>query len=424
MNRRIKALTVMAAATATALAVSACDTSSNSAGDTSGKTLVIGVDLPFQGESKDASDATYNAMQLYLDQVSGKAGKYKVKLVKYDDSTAATGKWDETQCKKNANDHVANADEVAVMGTYNSGCAKIEAPILNQDTSGPLLMVSHANTNPGLTKAWDAAEPQKYQPSGKRNYARVVTTDDYQGTAAAQMAKKDLNITKCYVLDDNETYGQGVARAFKAEAEKQGIAIAGSGSWDGKQPNYTALFTQIKGTGADCLYVGGIYDNNGGQLVKDKVKVLGDNNKVKFIGPDGFVGYPDLDKQAESKAAFLTYPGLDTSQLRAAGGKGAALLDAYKAKYGADPATPYALYGVQALQVMLSAIEKSDGTRKGVRDAVFEGSGITIAATDSMLGKDVHIDPASGDVTVRDIAIFQEKGDGTSPAFVKAWPVS
>ena len=39
------------------------------------------------------------------------------------------------------------------MGTFNSGCAKIQVPTLNQDSTGPMLMVSHANTNPGLTKA-------------------------------------------------------------------------------------------------------------------------------------------------------------------------------------------------------------------------------------------------------------------------------
>ena len=43
------------------------------------------------------------------------------------------------------------------MGTYNSGCAlPLEVPVLNQAPNGPLLMVSHANTNPGLTKAWEA----------------------------------------------------------------------------------------------------------------------------------------------------------------------------------------------------------------------------------------------------------------------------
>ena len=130
------------------------------------------------GSSKDASNATFNAIQLYLDQVGGKAGNYKVELKKYDDSTAAKGGWDDATCTKNANDHVANTDEVAVMGTYNSGCAKLEVPVLNQAPDGPMLMVSHANTNPGLTKTWDPGEPDKYYPTGKRNYARVVTTDD------------------------------------------------------------------------------------------------------------------------------------------------------------------------------------------------------------------------------------------------------
>ena len=50
-----------------------------------------------------------------------------------------------------------------------------------------------------------------------------------------------------------------------------------SKSWDAKQTSYTALFQEAKAAGADCVYLGGIYDNNGGQLVKDKVAVLGDN---------------------------------------------------------------------------------------------------------------------------------------------------
>ncbi|MEY2583862.1 MAG: branched-chain amino acid transport system substrate-binding protein, partial [Ilumatobacteraceae bacterium] len=121
-------------------------------------------DLPLQGASKDASTDTNNAMQLLIDQAGGKAGAYSIQLKTYDDSTAAKGGWDDATCAKNANDHVSNKAEVAIMGTYNSGCAKIEVPVLNQDPSGPMLMVSHANTNPGLTKAWDPGEPDKYYP--------------------------------------------------------------------------------------------------------------------------------------------------------------------------------------------------------------------------------------------------------------------
>src|SRR5436305_12663307 len=106
MTRRITALAVVAV---TALAgVAACNKSGSTGSGNAGKTLIVGVDLPFQGSSSDTSNATYNAMQIYLDSVNGKAGNYTVQLKKYDDSTAAAGKRDQTACNKNADDHVAN----------------------------------------------------------------------------------------------------------------------------------------------------------------------------------------------------------------------------------------------------------------------------------------------------------------------------
>jgi len=316
---------------------------------------------------------------------------------------------------------VANTSEVAVMGTYNSGCALLEVPILNQAPGGAMLMVSHANTNPGLTKPWDPNTPDKYYPTGKRNYARVITTDDYQGTAAARFAAQDLKVKKCYVLDDNEIYGQGIAKAFADEAAKQGITIAGTQAWDGKQPNYTALMTGIKATNPDCVYLGGIYDNNGGQLIKDKVAVVGDNDKVKLIAPDGFTGYPDEDKLAQAQGEYLTFAGLDQSQMSATGPAGT-LLNAYKTKYGSAPPSSYVLYGVQALQVILKAIAASDGTRAGVTSQVFGGAGIDIPATDSILSKEIKINPQTGDVNTIDISILQMKNNAET--FLKPFPVS
>lgn len=418
----VRALAVLSVAT---LALAACGSGSSGSGGSGGsggKTLTISTDLPLQGSSADASTDTNNAIQLYLDQVGSKAGAYTIKLKKYDDSTATAGQWDAATCSKNAQEHVATKDEVAVMGTYNSGCAKLEVPILNQDPTGPMLMVSHANTNPGLTKTWDPGEPAKYAPSGKPSYARVITTDDYQGAAAADFAKNDLKVSKCFVLNDNQTYGQGVAKAFVTQAEKDGITILGNTAYDAKQPNYTAVFQGIKAKSPDCIYFAGIYDNNGGQLLKDKVSVLGDNTKVKLIAPDGWTGYPDLDKQPQAVGLYATFAGLSTAQLRTAGGAAAKLLDAYKAKYGSDPRTNYALYGVAAVQVILAAIEKSDGTRKGVQEAVFSGTGITIPAATSALGKDIVIDPKTGDTSAKDISVLTEKAG--AQVFVKAQPVT
>ena len=409
----------------TALAVGAL-AASVLTGCSSSNKLIISTDLPLQGSAFDSNDSTNKAIQLYLEQQGYKAGTYELAFKAYDNATAAKGSWDDAKCAANAQAHVANKKEVAIMGTYNSGCAKIIVPVLNQDPTGPMLMISNANTNPGLTKKWNEGEPDKYYPTGARNYGRVCTTDDNQGSAAAQFAK-ELGIKSVYVLNDTETYGQGVSQAFVTEAKKQGIKVLSSGDagegWDKKQTDYTALFTKIKATKPDMVYFGGIFDNNGGQLTKDKVKVLGDNTKVKLMGPDGFTGYPEFNELPEAQGAYLTFAGLSTDLLIAnnPSGAGAKFVESYKAKYGKDPVGSYPLYGVAAVQVILAAIAKSDGTRKGVRDAVFSGSGITISANDSVLGKDVSLDPATGDTNAKDITIeiVKDKKETT----LKAWTV-
>ena len=419
----------------TALSVSACKSSKSSGSSTNGatggatgggggggKTLVISTDLPLQGASHDASTSTINAINLYLDQINHKAGNYTIQLKSYDDSTAAKGAWDDAKCSTNAAAHVSNTAEVAVMGAYNSGCAQLEIPVLNQDPSGPMLMVSHANTNPGLTKAWDPGTPDKYYPTGKRNYARVITTDDFQGQAAAQFAAQDLKVKRCFVMNDNQVYGQGVARQFVESAKKLGITILGNKAWDAKQPSYASIFQGAKSLNPDCVYLAGIYDENGGQVVKDKVAVLGDNTKVKMMAPDGFTGYPEsLDKQPESQGMYMTFAGLSTDQLVKGGGAAATLINAYKAKYGTLPATNYALYGVAAVQVILAAIAKSDGTRKSITDQVFNGNGIDIPADQSVLGKEIKIDTKTGDTNNRDITVLFMKNN--QETFFKAEPV-
>ena len=118
------------------------------------------------------------------------------------------------------------------------------------------------------------------------------------------------------MLNDNQTYGLGVAKAFATSATKVGIEIVGEQAWDAKQPNYTALYQAVKASGADMVYLGGIYDNNGGQLIKDKVAVLGKNSgDVKLFAPDGFTGYPDMLKLPESDGMYLTFAGLTQDQL-------------------------------------------------------------------------------------------------------------
>ena len=72
------------------------------------------------------------------------------------------------------------------------------------------------------------------------------------------------------------------------------------------------------------------------------------------------------------------------------------------------------------MQVILSAISQSDGTRKGVNDVVFT-KGITIPASESVLGKEIVIDPKTGDVNAKDITVEIVKNNAET--FLKAQSV-
>ena len=421
MKKRFRAISFIASAVMVVAGLVAVPAATNAA-----TVLTISTDLPLQGSSFDSNDSTNKAIALYLKQIKYKAGKYTVKLKIYDDATAAKGGWDDAKCAANAQAHVANKSEVAVMGTYNSGCAKIIVPILNQAPGGAMTMISNANTNPGLTKVWNPGEPDVYYPKGIRNYARVCTTDDIQGAAAAQFAKS-IGIKSVYVLNDTQTYGQGVSQAFTTEAKKIGLNVLSSGAygegWDAKQSSYEAMFTKIAALKPDMVYIGGIFDNNGGQLMKDKFKVLGNNTVVKVMAPDGFTGYPDFNSMPEADGAYLSFAGLSTELLlkNAPNGAGAKFVKAYKAEYKKDPIGSYPIYGVAAVQVILAALAKSDGTRKGLTNAIFSGAGITIPAAQSVLGKALTISTLSGDTLAKDITIEVVKGGQETT--VKAWTV-
>jgi branched-chain amino acid transport system substrate-binding protein len=337
-------------------------------GGTGGKTAKIVSDLPLQGSSAAQTETMVNAIKLYLEQIDNTAGDYTITYESFDDATAAKGAWDEATCAANARNYVEDETILGVIGTFNSGCAKIEVPIANEAS---LAYVSPANTAVGLTHEGpgsEPGEPDKYYPSGTRNYTRVVASDDFQGQIdATYMA--GAGVTKVYILDDKDAYGKGVADAFEIAAPDAGLEVVGHTGWDANAQNYTALMTQVKASGADGVYIGGISDFNGGQVVKDKVAVVGDNEEVMMMASDGFV-VASLFEEAGAdnvEGMYGSAPVLNPEDLT---GAGATFLEDYTAQYG-DPEV-YTAYGAAAAQALIDAISRSDGTREDVVAKLFE----------------------------------------------------
>jgi branched-chain amino acid transport system substrate-binding protein len=384
---------------ALSIGVAACGSDDNSGSSSTGssdtssgsKSLTIYSSLPLQGDSRAQSLSVVNGEKLALESQGGKVGDFTIKYVSLDDSTAAAGKWDPGATSGDARKAAQDKSTIGYLGEFNSGASAISIPILNE---AGVLQVSPSNTATGLTRSLgaDKGEPDKYYPSGKRTYGRVVPADHIQGAAQVSY-QKDNGCKKTYLLNDKEVYGSGLVKNVVAAAKSQGLPIAGNTGIDPKAANYRSVATTIKATGADCVFFGGITDNNAVQLFKDLHAAM---PTAKLFGPDGVAETAFTTKLGSSveKVTYVTNPTLDPKLYPASGQE---FFKNYKAKYGADPEA-YAIYGYEAMGVMLEAI-KNAGAKGNDRQAVIDAF-FKIKNRESVLGT-YSIDE-NGDTTLSD----------------------
>jgi branched-chain amino acid transport system substrate-binding protein len=354
-----------------AVGVAACGGGggSSTSGSTGTKSLTIYSSLPLQGASGTNSKALVNGIKLALAQNNNKAGQFTLKYQSLDDSTAQTGKWDPGQTSADARKAAQDKSTILYIGEFNSGASAISIPILNRAGIG---QISPANTAVGLTSNVAGAspgEPQKYYPTGKRTYVRVVPKDTVQGAALATVMKSD-GCKKPYILNDKEVYGQGLATNTSDSLKAQGIPPLGNDGWDAKAANYRSVASKIAGKGADCVFLSGIVDNNGVQLTKD---IAAGVPNAKIYAPDGFCesgwvspkegGVPtSLDSRLQCTVATLSPDSYPPS--------GKKFFSQYQAKYGKGNTNPYAIYGYAAMSLAIDAIKRAGANGNNRQDVI------------------------------------------------------
>jgi branched-chain amino acid transport system substrate-binding protein len=377
-------------------------------------TIKVVSSLPRTGANKGQTDTMANSIKMALNEINSKIGNATIQYVDMDDATAAKGQWDAAQEASNANQAIADPDVVAYIGTFNSGAAEVSIPILCAANMG---MVSPANTYPGLTKKVEgvaANEPDVYYPNGcKRNYTRVIPSDELQGAVAANWSKQ-AGATKAYILDDTQLYGHGIAVFYQSTAQKIGLQVVGGPEGiDPQASDYRALAQKIRQAGADVVFAGIITPNNAGKLWQDLRDTLGPN--VKLMGPDGIYEQAFIDAAGPAaEASYITFGGVPPSKLT---GKGAQWYQSYKQQFNAEPEA-YAAYAYESAKVVLQAISTAAGScathnsaqcRGAVRDALF-----TTKNFDGVLGQWSFSD--TGDTTLTNMSGRQVKNNAFDDA--------
>ncbi len=211
------------------------------------------------------STGILDGAQLAVNKINAAGGikGFQVQLVPLDDQ--CTGDQGGTVAQKFASD----PEIVAVVGHVCSG-----ASVIASDTyvKARIPMVSASNTAVIVTAR------------GLDVVNSVAFSDKNQGLADVLYMINELKAKKLAVLDDAQTYGQGLANAVKEDFQALGGEVTDAESIDKDAKDYRPVLTKMLANPPDVLFFGG-YEGPAA-LLTSQMKEVGLTNTI-FFSDDG-----------------------------------------------------------------------------------------------------------------------------------------
>ncbi|MFI7411641.1 branched-chain amino acid ABC transporter substrate-binding protein [Streptomyces sp. NPDC049627] len=401
--RQRSIIAITAALAAGSLTLTACGSRDDDGGSSNGDktTVVIGVDAPLTGDLSALGLGIKNSADLAAKTANKKeyvkGVEFKIEALD-DQAQPSVG-------QQNAQKFISNKDVLGVVGPLNSSVSQQMQKPFND---AGLTQVSPANTGTELTQGdgWKTGKSVRQF----KTFFRTATTDEIQGAFAADYLYNQAKLKKVYLIDDQKTYGAGLAASFKANFTKFGGQIVGSDHINPDDRDFNAVVAKIKKTGAQALYYGGEYPAAAplSQQLKDS------GQKIPLMGGDGIYSgeFPKLNKKAEGDLA--TSVGKPVEQLDSAKTfikdyEAAGYEDAYEAYGGLTYDATWAI--IEAVKL---AVEGNDGKvpsdgRKAVLDAMAK------VKFDGVTGS-ISFDEF-GDTTNHTMTAYKVKNNAWAPEF-------
>jgi len=348
------------------------------AASATGDQLTVYSSLPLQGPTAAESAQIVNGEKLALSQAGGHVGPFKVSYVSEDDSSPTNGQWAPGVTAANAKTAAEDTSTIAYLGDYNSAATAVSLPLIN---AAGIPQVSPASPYVGLTSSLDAGqdEPERFYPSGRRTFARLQPGDPAQ--AAAQVAlMRSMGVHKLYVLNDQDPFEIPLAEIVAGDAEGAGITVAGDDALDMTGSTlFTGEVEKVSESGAQAVFFAG----GGGAATAALWRQLHHTDPGLLLLGSSAMATQSFTSQigGAGSSTYLTTPLLAVGLYPPSAAR---TLAEYHREFGGE-AGPYALYGYEAMSVVLDAI-RSAGSRGNNREAVTERL-LGMRNRDSVLGR-------------------------------------
>jgi len=332
--------------------------------EATGGQLTVYSSEPLQGPSAPIAEQIVNGERLALSDAHGRAGPFKIAFVSLDDASPKSEEWSPEVTETDAKTAAQDPSTIAYLGDYDSAATAVSLPLTN---AAGILQVSPASPYVGLTSALDAEqdEPERYYPSGKRTFVRLAPGDIAQARAQVELMQS-LGVHRLYVLDDQNPFEVPLADIVASDAEQAGITVL---AHDSLSTVAGAVFTgeveKIVQHHAQAVFMAG---GEGGGTAELWQQLHDSSLRLLLLGSSAMASESFVSEIGSAAAkTYVTTPILAPGLYPPSGQR---VLRAYRNTFGSQ-ASPYALYGYEAMAMVLSAV-RGAGLRGDNRQTVIE----------------------------------------------------
>ena len=343
---RISHATYIALLLSLALVLVGCDSSENSRAQ--GDTLTIYASIPREGPSAQVGHAVEAGARLALEESGGKAGGRDVRLTVLDAAKPGGQTWDPSQVEANAKRAAADRTTIAYLGELDTGASAISVPVTND---AGIVQVSPLDGLTSLTRdepgAPLATGPERYYPSGRRTFLRIVPPDVLQAETLVSMVRA-AGARKVVVVQDERIFGRDLATQVRYSALQHELDVVDVVEARGPS-GYPGLARKLAQEQPDAVIYTGLGDARSGALLAALSRAL---PGVPLYGSSALA-------TAEPTPPGLPPVAVVKPALPASAYSPAARRVLARLSRSGRPATPEALYGYEAMTLILDALDEA-----------------------------------------------------------------
>jgi branched-chain amino acid transport system substrate-binding protein len=315
------------------------------------KVVKIGVVGPESGSAAQLGQGQHKAAKMAVDEINAKQGPddWKLEIFFEDDEG------NPTKSASATNKLIQQSQVNVVIGAINSSATL--ADMVVTDRAG-IPQITAGSTGSSITT------------QGNKWILRTAVNDEFQANALIAYAKQG-GITKIATFTAADDYGQSGAKLLAGAAEKQGVKLVASPTYNNGDKDFKPQLLTIKAKGAQGIFMWGLYTE--AALISKQARQLAIS--AQLFGASGMAAQKLIELGGDAvQGLVLTQtflPDSDNQTVKDFVGK-------YKAKYQESP-IPHGAQAYDTVYVIADAVKRANSTAPAaLREALSKTAGLKL----------------------------------------------